>query len=360
MNSPTVPFTAASRRALLDEFFAVNARLEATPAGDAPDAADQARYAELRRTYRETLPLLPVSRCPFSKSVYAHSLDPFGIDGPWWDYRATNRPLELMTGTVLAFTGALTMASRIERAPFLVRPGPGAPFVVPRMLRREGVRAVIYSLPIGAHTGYVIAYFADPAPDDLEGFNDWGTDLYQFESDTDQLGWHQGSETAADHDFDLVPYLTSGQLQWIAPGDATMTLREGLEGCPYVGAEGCRVPQLVQDGARWLGEFPFDEDSATEPDAAAEPAPPDELVAVSTPLAPPETPAPAPGTSARACASCGAALKPTSKFCPSCGKPAVSASAPVVPPQPAVADVCVHCGQPRRPGAKFCRSCGKA
>jgi len=60
------------------------------------------------------------------------------------------------------------------------------------------------------------------------------------------------------------------------------------------------------------------------------------------------------------CGACGAALKPTAKFCPSCGKPVVATPAQQAPPPVAVADVCVHCGQPRRPGAKFCRSCGKA
>lgn len=378
-------FTADSRRALLDELFAVNARIDATLAGDAPDASDLARYAELRRTYREQLPVRPVSRCPFTKVLYEHSIDPFGIDGPWWDFRAANRPFELMRGTVLAFTGALRMASRVENTPFLVRPGPGAPFVVPRMLKRDGVRAVIHSLPIGAHTGFVITYFADPAPSNLEGFNDWGMDYYQFESDTDQVGWHQGSETAADHDFELAPYLASGQLLWIAPGDEAMTLHEGARGCPYVDAEGCRVPQLVQDGERWLGEFPLDDDqlpaTMQDPDESlvgevgATKVPGDDVgstpvpaagfsrAASAVPIAPIASAATAQAP-ARGCFRCGAGLKPTSKFCPSCGAPVVTTPAPVVPstpttPPPAL-NTCVYCGQPRRPGAKFCRSCGKA
>lgn len=358
-------FTAASRRALLDEFFAVGARIDATPAGDEPNAGDIARYAELRRTYREQLPVLALSRCPFTKAVYEHSLDPFGIDGPWWDYRASNRPLEMMQGTVLAFTGALTMVSNIECAPFLVRPGPGAPFVVPRMLSRDGVRAVIYSLPIGEHTGYVITYFADPAPDDLEGFNDWGMDFYQFEYDIDHLGWYQASETAADHDFDLAPYLTSGQLLWIAPGDDGMTLREGLAGCPYVDAEGCRVPQMVQDGERWLGEFPFDEDGAPEPDEGA--VEEGEVEVEVEAEVEREVDAPTRST-ARSCPSCGGALKPTSKFCPVCGVPVVAqpqagvAAPPPMPPPPLpppLAPVCPSCGKEGRVGSKFCRGCGR-
>lgn len=384
-------FTAAERRALLDEFFAVGERIDAVPSGVEPEPKDLARYAELRRTYRERLPVLALSRCPFTKTPYEHSIDPFGIDGLWWDHRSPNRPLELLQGTVLAFTGALDVKTPIERMPLLCRPGPGAPFVVPRLLAREGVRAVISSLPIGRHSGYVIVYFADPVPDDLERFNDWGTDFYQFESDTDRMGWNQGSAGAADHDFDLEKYLTSGQLMWIAPGDASLELRSGAGNCPYTGLKGSRLQQLVQDGERWYedlqdydsqpaAEAATEAEPAAEPAAAPEPprssppaparastppakaaapkaAPPPALAPAAAASAPTATPAGAP--SALVCASCGAAIKRTTKFCPGCGKPA-SALPPAAAPAASSADVCAHCGQPRRAGARFCRSCGKA
>jgi len=347
-------FSDAERRVLLDEFFAVAARLDAVPASMEPDPTDLARYAELRRTYRERVPVLPLSRCPFTRGLYVHSIDPFGLDGLWWDYRSPNRPLEIMRGNVLAFTGAVQLGEPLEQMPFLCRPGPGAPFVVPRMLRRSGVRAVLYSLPIGVHTGYVVSYFADPAPDDLEGFNDWGTDFYQFESDTDRLGWDQASATVGDHDFTFEPYLTSGQLLWINPGDESMTLREGVRGCPYLDLEGSRVPQLVQDGERWFAEFPIDEDQLPAAEPGPDPVVPVAPIAPIAPVAPAQVPK-------GGCVRCGAALKPTSKFCPSCGAPVATPSVPSAPASPSPApDTCVHCGQPRRPGAKFCRSCGKA
>lgn len=365
-------WTTEGRRALLDELFALHARIDAVPASGTPAASDLARYGELRQRYRELLPLVPVARCPFTGEVVSHSLDLLGIDGPWWDVRAPNRPLEPVgQGTNLAFTGALAMASTIERAPFLAKPGPGAPFVVPRLVRREGVRAVLFALPVGEHTGYIISYFASPVPDDLEGFNDWGVDCYQFEDDG-ELAWHQGSARAVDHDFDLAPYLDSGQLQWIALGDASMSLRQGVRGCPYVDIEGCRMPQLVQDGERWIGEFELDADDVPMIEQGDEDSGDLPLTSSAT-FAPPATPPPPPSTSAPTsvasapvdlpppgsiCPSCGGALKPTSKFCPSCGKP-VTAAKPSPAPEPSP-DVCRHCGQPRRPGAKFCRSCGKA
>jgi hypothetical protein len=341
-------FTAASRRELLDELFVLSDRIDATLAGESPAAEDLARYGGLRRAYRELLPKATVARCPFTQQVYEHSLDWFGIDGPWWDCRAANRPLELMmTGTVLAFTGALSMTSPIERTPFLVKPGPGAPFVVPRLLARQGVRAVVSSLSIGAHTGYVITYFANPAPDDLEGFNDWGTDYYQFDDGFGQLGWHQGSDTAVDHDFELAPYLKSGQLLWIAPGDATMTLREGASGCPYVDLKGCRLPQLVQNGERWLGEFPIEDILDVDQEDAPVSAPSSSSMLMPAGLAAAE-PQPVPPVMPDAASS---ATSPVRRVVPVSAalSPATASTAP---------SFCGKCGTPHSPNARFCGGCG--
>ena len=376
----TQPFTSEERRALLDEFFAVKARIDATAAGADSDPADRARYAALRRTYRERLPNIALSRNPFDNELYRHSFDPYGLDGLWWDYRSPNRPLEMLRSPVVAFTGAVRVDEPVERMPFLCRPGPGAPFVVPRIITREGVRAVLWSLSVGVHTAYVIVYFADPVPMGLEPFNDWGTDYYQFESAPERLAWDQASEDAEDFDFDLEKYVASGQLQWIAPGDDSMTLKSGVAGCPYLDLEGSRLPQLVQDGERWYDEFPQKVEVADIAEEATPippiPPPPstESVVAPVSPPPPPSTPpassaapkqpatpsTPTPSGATRMCNACGAALKPTSKFCPSCGQP-IAASAPAAPstPPPA-ANLCVHCGQPKRPGAKFCASCGKA
>jgi predicted RNA-binding Zn-ribbon protein involved in translation (DUF1610 family) len=60
------------------------------------------------------------------------------------------------------------------------------------------------------------------------------------------------------------------------------------------------------------------------------------------------------------CASCGAALQPFHKFCPSCG---AAAPAPPTPPPPPPATMegskfCVSCGGKLAAGVKFCGNCG--
>jgi hypothetical protein len=53
------------------------------------------------------------------------------------------------------------------------------------------------------------------------------------------------------HSFDLGPWLRSGKLLWIAPGDTTLTLREGEAGCPLVGLTGSRHMAHIREGRVW-------------------------------------------------------------------------------------------------------------
>lgn len=63
------------------------------------------------------------------------------------------------------------------------------------------------------------------------------------------------------------------------------------------------------------------------------------------------------------CPGCGAPLKPTNRFCRSCGRPVAHAEARSALTQPAPennpARVCPKCGGEVRPGVKFCRNCGQ-
>ncbi|MCX7019419.1 MAG: zinc ribbon domain-containing protein [Candidatus Sumerlaeota bacterium] len=351
-----VAFTAQERRTLLDEFFAVCNRLEDAPppslegrSEPPPPGGGQAleRHVVLRRTYREKAPVLQLSRCPFTKAVYAHSIDPYGIDGLWWDYRAPNRPLELLGGNIVAFTGAMRLGTPLESMPFLCRPGPGVPFVVPRILEREGVRAVISSLPIGVHTGYVIVYFGNPAPNDLEGFNDWGTDDYQFESGPDRFGWDKSYSVLSDYDFELEKWLVAGKLLWIATNDTELTLRENVTGCPYIGLKGIRKPQLIQDGEVWHEELWTD---TVEDRSASTPSGGQRVrhQADGTPALPGQT-----RTTISVCGVCGMVLPADARFCAGCGNP-ISVPKPAAP----VASVCPSCRNSISPAAKFCKRCG--
>jgi hypothetical protein len=55
----------------------------------------------------------------------------------------------------------------------------------------------------------------------------------------------------ADNDYDLDPYLVSGKLLWIAPGDGTALLREDAGGCPYRGLEGSHEATYIDRCEIW-------------------------------------------------------------------------------------------------------------
>ena len=207
--------------------------------------------ADLRNAYREGVPFVELSRCPISGDVLRRSLDIYGLDGLWWDNRNPIRPREQLNATLLAFTGAMKLSEDLEFASFLVKPGPGVPFVIPRLFSHNSVQAVLSSVPVGKHTGFVIAYFADPLPENFRRANDWGWEQYEVIRKDGQTGWDSIDEIEDDYDFDLSRWIEQGRLLWIYPGDSEMNLHEGKKDCPYIDIEGIREVQRIKEGTLW-------------------------------------------------------------------------------------------------------------
>lgn len=199
----------------------------------------------LRTEYARGVPVVPMSRCPFTNEVLHHSIDTFGLDGLWWDYESPCRPTESVTSTFVGLTGALRAGGAIEYTQFLVKPGPSVPFVVPRILE-AGAVAVMSEVAIGSHAGYAVAYFAQ-TPLQTTLFNEWGVNSYRQYDRGVARSWDAASEADAMY-FDLKPWVNRELLNWIAPGDASLTLRQGLGGCPYVDLPGTRALQRIQYG----------------------------------------------------------------------------------------------------------------
>jgi hypothetical protein len=231
------PDFVARRRALLDE----GNRLLDRPRPDArPDDFD-VEYAAL-------LPEIAVSRCPHSGQVVTWPIDVVDLDGWFWDYDNPIRRTPALPRTWLAMSGALRLNGPVARARFLCRPGPAAPYVVPRILRADGVLAVVSQIEVGPHIGWPITYFG-PKPPGVKLENTWGACEYDvFDDDGSWLGWNAKTPWPAEYDFDLEPWLRSGKLFWIAPADRAGTLREGVRGCPYLGIDGPREAALIRDG----------------------------------------------------------------------------------------------------------------
>jgi hypothetical protein len=239
---------AASRRLLLDEYFRLNAALEQPEAAHLSLLLD--RRSQLRVAYEEGLPAVPLSRCPFTGELHAPPLDSFGLGGPYWDYHAPIRPRFTPPSTLLALTGAMKLSSEIEPAPFLAMPGPGAPYLYPRMLRDTAVKAVVYAFPLQRNIAIAIAYFGLERPPYLAMPNLWGAGHYEYEDGGGERHWYEAVDDESSRDYNLRPWIEAGALQWIAPADPGMELRNAVDGCPYLDMSGTQEDQYIYQGAR--------------------------------------------------------------------------------------------------------------
>jgi len=257
------PFPTERRRALIDQYFATqHSEHEISQLSERATGLDAARLAQhhqfyvrrsldLREEYTIGVPVLPLSRCPFTNEVVQHSIDYLGLDGLWWDYDAAARPPEQLPATFFALTGALRLADTIPWFPFLCIPGPEVPYVLPRLLEHPAIVAVLSSVAIGAHQGYAITYFANPVPYDIPRVNTWATNTYTFPNEDGELAWDAQPDNPDEFGFDLEPWISSRQLLWIAPGDQTLALRDTVSGCPYLRLPGRRSITCIQEGDVW-------------------------------------------------------------------------------------------------------------
>jgi len=256
----STPFTEIERRILIREYDLLLEKIEylKSKGGDDPDTVKpeiegyEKRRKEIWDEYLAKLPRVPISRCPFTGQVVYHSFDPYGIDGLWWNYECSVRPsFEDVPPTFCAITGALTLDNEIEKTRFLVKPGPGVPYVIPRLLENEMIKAVLYSLPVGKHTGYAIVYFAEFPVTGVTWPNHWGLSYYSYGKTGSDFRWYESFDDDDTYDFDLKPWIKNGKLGWIMSGDKEMVLHSSVTSCPYLDLPGGRKILRIQSGKWW-------------------------------------------------------------------------------------------------------------
>jgi hypothetical protein len=253
------PFSREERQGILDRYFPAHQQwldldfqsVTASGAGAAVSAEkDQLAsiIAELLDQYRRNLPVPAISRCPYTSQVLYHSLDPYGIDGLWWNYQAPVRPIDFLMPGFLSLTGALLLQESPENVPFLCVPGPGAPYVVPEILSDDQVKAVLSSTNIGKHTGYIMAYFTDDPSAVIPRMNCWGANRWELLNRRGTFMWGEFSPPESRFDFDLRPWIERGKMLWIQPGDRTLSLHQGVADCPFLACTGTKKIQRIQNG----------------------------------------------------------------------------------------------------------------
>ena len=198
--------------------------------------------------YEETLTRLPVSRCPLTGAQVTMVVDDAGLDGPFWDCERPIRPVQVFPNTVVALAGAMNLESFPLDLRHGVLPGPGRPYVVPRLLDVSGMKAVLSHLRIGDVDAYVTFYFHRDPLYEVARVNVWGTRFYIGELQEGCSYTLEVPDHPRDYDYDLAPRIESGGLFWIAPDDETLQLRSTVFDCPYLTVEGREFPVYCRNG----------------------------------------------------------------------------------------------------------------
>lgn len=176
--------------------------------------------------YFSRIPYVPVARCPITGKVVYHAIDPFGTDGPWWG----------QADTTLAPPATIDPPSTFLLLGGVVGEVGARPAVSGSFLERPGVKAVIRSLRVGSVPVHMVAYFASR---DVAVHAEWPARLgshWQYDQHADgvaSLPW-----LAEPEDTDVEGWIVQGKLQWIAPADPTLSLRDDAAG--WRGAPGGR------------------------------------------------------------------------------------------------------------------------
>lgn len=201
------------------------ARAEAEKAFRALQAAETA--------YFDALPRLAFGCCPFDGRPLMRSIDPFGLEGPWWQGDAASVEVPAcphfccITGVVAVGNGTARDARH------------GA-FVLGRLLSHEGMVAVAATRELDSGVRVItVAYFAErrPVPEALTA--NWPRPVYHYTTQQLVHAWSVPSELA---DRNLMPWLETGKLRWCDPDLEPLRLSDAPAGRFPFAAFGAREP----------------------------------------------------------------------------------------------------------------------
>lgn len=221
------------------------------------DAYRRAReaLAEMTATdaaYFQTLSRMPLSCCPHCNRPLFRAFDPIGLDGFWW--RSDAQPDEPQACPhFCALLGAVDLREGRPRPAFDVHPGPGAPFVIPRLFQHEGMVAVVSEVQMNdGAVAYPIAYFAPRRPPVQALAATWARTNFVYSTQLGVHAWRRadepapGEQAADTWDFALGPWVAAGKLRWCDPGtDRTALSKAPADAFPYANLPGPRHPQEI-------------------------------------------------------------------------------------------------------------------
>jgi hypothetical protein len=215
----------------------------------------------LKTQYFEKLPRYMFGRCPVCNTPLEQVFDPWGLDGFWWQGKLSGlcpKPSGCEHFRVLC--GALNLNGHPPQGGKSESyPGPEVPYVIPKTLNYSTMVAVISSIPMAnGYTAYPISYFSSEKPPTTALANPWTKTTCNFINPRDgKPAWTIMTDP---WDFELMPWVEKGKIQWIEPGDAKNVLKSAPGSkCPYVGLKGLRLRQVIKNDKRYTQAPPHNE-----------------------------------------------------------------------------------------------------
>jgi len=216
---------------------------------------------ELLDQYFAQLPRYAFGRCPVCRLLLEQVFDPWGLDGFWWQETLSGKcPKPSVCEHFRVLTGALNLNGRPPLGGEAEsHPGPDMPFVIPKVLELPTMVAVISSLPMkNGYTAYPISYFSKDQPLTRALANPWTKTSCNF---IDSKGEPAFTYKTDPWDFELLPWVAKGKIQWIEPGDSQNILKSWpAEKCPYADLKGLRQRQTIKNGKRYTTPPPNNEE----------------------------------------------------------------------------------------------------
>ena len=210
-----------------------------------------AEMAAADDAYFRDLPRIPVSCCPHCKKPLYRAFDPFGLEGLWW--RSDAQPDEPQPCPhFCVLLGAVDLRTSRPRPDFDVHPGPGAPFVVPRLLQNEGMVAVVSEIEMTAGAvAYPVAYFAPRRPPIQTLAAPWARTNFVYSTQLGIHAWRSADEPAPgapagdSWDFELSPWAASGSLRCDPDTDRSKLSTSPPTAFPFANLPGLRQAQEI-------------------------------------------------------------------------------------------------------------------
>jgi hypothetical protein len=193
--------------------------------------------------YFRRLPRLPMAPCPYCGEPLHRTFDPIALDGLWWrsDAQAEEPPACRHFCLLL---GAVALGEREPRPDFDVHPGPGVPYVVPRLFAHEGMTAVVGEIALADRgRAFPVAYFAPRRPPIQTLGASWARTCFVYTTQLGEHGW-RAADGPDQWDFALERWVAAGRLRWCAPGSGGTALGDGP--FPYRDLPGQRAAQHIR------------------------------------------------------------------------------------------------------------------